>query len=99
MVAAIGDIGHVRSGRPLAAYLGLVPKQRSSGGKERLGRGPQLARRLGWGAISRRGNGYRRTLLMIERNAHDPLPQGTPRSSSARGARSTELAWQIRTGR
>ena len=51
LVAAIGDIGRFRSGRHLAAYLGLVPKQSASGGKERLG------------AISKRGDGYLRTLL------------------------------------
>jgi transposase len=52
LAAAIGDVGRFRSGRHLAAYLGLVPKQHSSGGKERLG------------AISRRGDTYLRTLLM-----------------------------------
>lgn len=51
LVAAIGDIGRFRSGRHLAAYLGLVPKQHSSGGKEQLG------------AISKRGDGYLRMLL------------------------------------
>ncbi len=51
LVAAIGDVGRFRSGRHLAAYLGLVPKQHASGGKERLG------------AISKRGDGYLRTLL------------------------------------
>jgi transposase len=52
LAAVIGDIGRFRSGRHLAAHLGLVPLQHSSGGKERLG------------AISRRGDGYLRTLLM-----------------------------------
>jgi transposase len=51
LVAAIGDIGRFRSGRHLAAYLGLVPQQHSSGGKERLG------------TISKRGDTYVRTLL------------------------------------
>jgi transposase len=51
LVVAIGDIGRFRSGRHLAAYLGLVPKQHSSGGKERLG------------TISKRGDTYARTLL------------------------------------
>jgi transposase len=51
LVAAIGDIGRFRSGRHLAAYLGLVPQQHASGGKERLG------------TISKRGNTYVRTLL------------------------------------
>lgn len=52
LAAVIGDAGRFRSGRHLAAYLGLVPLQHSSGGKERLG------------AISRRGDDYLRTLLM-----------------------------------
>jgi hypothetical protein len=51
LVVAIGDVGRFRSGRHLAAYLGLVPKQHSSGGKERLG------------TISKRGDTYARTLL------------------------------------
>ena len=51
LVVAIGDIGRFRSGRHLAAYLGLVPKQHASGGKARLG------------TISKRGSTYLRTLL------------------------------------
>jgi transposase len=51
LVVAIGDIGRFRSGRHLAAYLGLVPKQHASGGKQRLG------------AIRKRGDTYARTLL------------------------------------
>jgi transposase len=51
LVVAIGDIGRFRSGRHLAAYLGLVPQQHASGGKKRLG------------TISKRGNSYLRTLL------------------------------------
>ncbi len=52
LVATIGDASQFRSGRQLAAWLGLVPKQHSSGGKERLGR------------ISKRGDGYLRKLLV-----------------------------------
>lgn len=37
LVATIGDGKAFSSGRSLSAFLGLVPKQRSSGGKERLG--------------------------------------------------------------
>ena len=51
LAMTIGDIGRFRSGRHLAAYLGLVPKQHSSGGKERLG------------TISKRGDTYLRSLL------------------------------------
>lgn len=51
--ATVGDnIGTFKNGRQLAAFLGLVPKQHSSGGKERL---------LG---ISKRGDGYLRRLLV-----------------------------------
>ena len=50
LVATIGDASQFHSGRQLAAWLGLVPRQYSSGGKERLGR------------ISKRGDGYIRRL-------------------------------------
>jgi len=52
LVATIGDASQFESGRQLAAWLGLVPRQYSSGGKERLGR------------ISKRGDGYLRRLLV-----------------------------------
>ena len=52
LVATIGDASQFHSGRQLAAWLGLVPKQHSSGGNERLGR------------ISKRGDGYLRKLLV-----------------------------------
>lgn len=37
LVAAIGDPGRFATGRHFAAWLGLAPKQNSSGGKDRLG--------------------------------------------------------------
>jgi len=52
MVASVGDAKNFRNGRQLAAWLGLVPKQDSSGGKTVL---------LG---ISKRGDAYLRTLLI-----------------------------------
>ncbi len=52
LVATVGDASQFHSGRQLAAWLGLVPRQYSSGGKERLGR------------ISKRGDGYIRRLLV-----------------------------------
>ncbi|RQS14615.1 IS110 family transposase [Burkholderia sp. Bp9002] len=51
-VATIGDPRQFKNGRQFAAWLGLVPKQASSGGKTRLGR------------ITRQGNDYLRTLLV-----------------------------------
>ncbi|HBT7541059.1 TPA: IS110 family transposase, partial [Klebsiella pneumoniae] len=52
LVASIGDAKQFENGRQLAAWLGLVPKQHSSGGKQTL---------LG---ISKRGDIYLRTLLI-----------------------------------
>ncbi|WP_338911155.1 IS110 family transposase [Mycetohabitans rhizoxinica] len=51
-VSVIGQAKTFRSGREFAAYLGLVPRQNSSGGKVRLG------------GISKRGDVYLRTLLI-----------------------------------
>jgi transposase len=52
LVASVGDIACFKNGRALAAWLGLVPGQHSSGGKAKL---------LG---ISKRGDKYLRTLLV-----------------------------------
>ena len=52
LVAAVGDAKTFQNGRHLAAWLGLVPRQHSSGERHRL---------LG---ISKRGNTYLRTLLI-----------------------------------
>ena len=38
IVATIGDAHQFRTGRDLAAWLGLTPLNKSSGGKERLGK-------------------------------------------------------------
>lgn len=52
LAAAIGDRSSFKNGRQFAAWLGLVPKQRSSGGKARLF------------GISKRGDRYLRTMLI-----------------------------------
>jgi transposase len=52
LLAAIGDGMQFRKARDMAAWLGLVPRQYSTGGKQPL---------LG---ISKRGNGYVRKLLI-----------------------------------
>ncbi len=52
IVATVGNARDFRSGRQFAAWLGLTPKQHSSGGKNRLGR------------ITKRGDAYLRTLLV-----------------------------------
>jgi transposase len=44
IAAAVPDAGQFRSGRRFAAWLGLTPKPRGSGGKERLGRAASAGR-------------------------------------------------------
>ena len=53
LVAEIGDWNSFSSGRSLAAWIGLVPKQHSTGGKDRLG------------SITKQGNRYLRWLLVV----------------------------------
>ena len=52
LVACVGDVRRFPSGRHFASYLGLTPREHSSGGRRRLG------------AISKQGDRYLRTLLM-----------------------------------
>jgi len=53
LAASIPDPSLFRSGRHLAAWLGLTPRESSSGGKQRLGR------------ISKQGDPYLRRLLVV----------------------------------
>ncbi len=66
IVATVGDGKCFSNGRQLAAWLGLTPRQHSSGGKTRLGR------------ISKRGDVYLRTLLI--HGARSALQQTARRS-------------------
>ncbi len=52
VVAAVGDARQFTGSRDLSAWVGLVPRQHSSGGKEQLGH------------ITKRGDTYLRTLLI-----------------------------------
>lgn len=53
IAASAPDPSVFKSGRQFAAWLGLVPRQNSSGGKDRLGR------------VSKMGNSYLRRLLVV----------------------------------
>jgi transposase len=71
IAATVPDPGAFKSGRQFAAFLGLVPRQNSSGGKNRLGH------------ISKMGNGYIRKLLVVGatsvlRRARNGDPSDTP---------------------
>lgn len=52
IIATAGDLRQFESGRQFAAWIGLTPREHSSGGKHRLG------------SISKRGDGYLRRLLI-----------------------------------
>jgi transposase len=52
IVASVGDANAFRNGRQFAAWLGLTPRQHSTGGKQRLG------------AMTKHGDIYLRTLLI-----------------------------------
>lgn len=72
MVASVGNAREFKNGRQLAAWLGLVPSQHSSGGHARLG------------TISCRGDAYLRTLLIqgarssLERAKRVNVDKATP---------------------
>ena len=53
VAASVPDPGVFKSGRDFAAWLGLTPRQNSSGGKEKLG------------AITKQGNRYIRKMLVV----------------------------------
>ena len=53
LAASVSDPAVFRNSRQFAAFLGLVPRQNSSGGKDRLGR------------ICKMGDGYLRRLLVV----------------------------------
>lgn len=84
MAASIGDARNFKNGRQLAAWLGIVPKQHSTGGKPTL---------LG---ISKRGDAYLRTLLIhgaravIRRAEHKP--DADPWLKSLLARRNTNVA-------
>jgi transposase len=51
-VVSLGDANRFQRGKQVASYLGLIPREHSSGGKQRLG------------AISKQGNSFLRMLLV-----------------------------------
>jgi transposase len=67
LVATVGEVSNFASARHFAAWIGLVPKQNSSGGKLRQG------------GISKAGDRYLRRLLVLGASAvirHNKAPAG-----------------------
>jgi transposase len=70
MAASVQDVSAFSGPREFAAFLGLTPRQNSSGGKERLGR------------VSKMGNRYLRKLLVV--GAHAVLYHRKPHEDALR---------------
>ncbi|MCZ0812348.1 IS110 family transposase [Roseovarius sp. EGI FJ00037] len=66
IVATIGDAQQFRTGRDLAAWLGLTPLNKSSGGKERLGK------------ITKQGDRYIRKLLVVGMTSRAVMAKRSP---------------------
>jgi transposase len=88
IVAAVGDPRVFKNGRQMAAWLGLVPRQNSSGGKTRLS------------GISKRGDKYLRSLLIhggrsvvrTAQNKSDPRSLWVNEKSLKRGKNKAAVA-------
>jgi transposase len=102
LVAMVGNASEFDSGRQLAAWLGLVPGQYSSGGKTRLGR------------ITKAGDPYIRSLLVLgaravlnaAANKTDSLSRWAVQLQERRGywkavvaiaAKNARMAWAVLT--
>ena len=90
IMATIQDMSAFASGREFSAFLGLTPRQSSSGGKERLGR------------ITKMGDRYLRKLLVVGACAtlrHRAGPQRRPASVGERAARAQDGQLQVQADR
>lgn len=102
LVASVGDPKQFKNGRQFAAWLGLVPRQYTTGGKIRLGR------------ITKRGDVYLRTLLIhgtravlaTVKNKTDRLSRwaqtlierrGYKRAAVALAAKNARILWALLT--
>ena len=95
LVATVGNGRDFKNGRQFAAWLGLVPRQYSTGGKTRLGH------------ITKRGDPYLRTLLVMGARAvlqrapslTDPLSQWALAVRERRGYHRACIAIAAKTAR
>ena len=71
-VVTIGDVARFPRGKQVASYLGLIPRERSSGGRQRLG------------AISKQGNRFLRLLLVEAAHSTNRLDEGFRRTYQQR---------------
>src|SRR6266436_4352826 len=100
-VLTLGDVSRFRRGKQVASYLGLIPREESSGGRQKLG------------SISKQGNTFLRMLLVEAAQIavrYDPQfrreylhrchskPKGVAKVAAARKL-AVRLYWMLRTQR
>jgi transposase len=99
-VMTIGEAGRFKHSKQVASYVGLIPREHSSGGKQRLG------------SITKQGNGFLRQLLVEAAQTATRLDEGFRKEYQARchhkpkgvakvaAARKlgVRLYWMLRTG-
>jgi len=71
-VLTIGDVSRFKHSKQISSYLGLIPREHSSGGKQRLG------------SISKQGNSFMRQLLVEAAQTANRLDEGFRRQYTAR---------------
>lgn len=84
LFATVGDIHTFKSGRQLACWLGLTPRESSSGGRRRLGR------------ISKQGDPYIRMLLVHGARA---VLNAARRREAAKASLTQLQAWTVKRAR
>ena len=68
----IGDVSRFKHSKQVSSYLGLIPREHSSGGNQRLG------------SISKQGNSFMRQLLVEAAQTANRLDEGFRRQYQAR---------------
>ena len=86
-VVTIGDASRFRRGKQVASYLGLIPRERSSGGRQRLG------------AISKQGNRFLRMLLVEAAHSANRKDEGFRKSYQQRCHRMAKGVAQVAAAR
>jgi transposase len=83
-VLTIGDVSRFRHSKQVASYAGLIPREHSSGGKQRMG------------SISKQGNGFLRSMLVEAAQSVTRLDKGLQRSTGLAATTSRRVwpRWQ-----
>src|ERR1700682_2782775 len=98
-ILTIGEVSRFHRGKQVASYLGLIPREHSSGGRQRLGK------------ITKQGNRFARTMMVeaaqiatrfdeglrkkYKHRCHSK-PKGVAKVAAARKL-ATRLYWMLRT--